>query len=102
MFKSELKFCHQEIQTDSCLSQTLFASKSDADNVKNDLLVKLTELREDFLTKQASAQPTNPPSTVINPPRRQSEITVGLSASSEPDSESSLVSDSGIACEHAP
>ena len=26
MFKSELKFCHQEIQTDSCLSQTLFAS----------------------------------------------------------------------------
>ena len=26
MFKAELKFCHQEIQTDSCLSQTLFAS----------------------------------------------------------------------------
>ena len=43
MFKSESKFCHQEIQTDSCcLSQTPFASKSDADNVKNDLLVKLT------------------------------------------------------------
>ena len=92
MFKSELKFCHQEIQTDSCLSQTLFASKSDVDNVKNDLLAKLTELREEFLSKQASALTTNPPFTVINLPRRQSEITVGQSASSEHDSESSSAS----------
>ena len=71
MFKSELKFCHQEIQTDSCLIQTLFASKSYVDNVKNDLLAKFTELREEFLSNQASAQPTNPPVTVINPPRRR-------------------------------
>ena len=34
MFKADLKFCNQEIQTDNCLSQTLFASKSDVDNVK--------------------------------------------------------------------
>ena len=60
--------------------------------MKNDLLAKLTELREEFLSKQASAQPTNPPFTVINPPRRQSEITVGLSASSDHESESSSAS----------
>ena len=54
MFKSELKFGYQEIQTDSCLSQTLFASKSNVDNVKIDLF---TEVREKFLSKQSSAQP---------------------------------------------
>ena len=57
--------------------------------MKNDLLAKLTELREEFLSKQASAQHTNPPITVINPLLRQSEIPVGLSASSDHDSESS-------------
>ena len=92
IIKSELKFCHQEIQTDSSLSQTLCVSKSDVDNVKKDLLAKLTELREEFLSKQASAQPTNPPVTVINPPRRQSEIPVGLCACSDHDSESSSAS----------
>ena len=92
MFKFELKVCHQEIQTDSCLGQTLFASKSDVDNVKNNLLAKLTELREEFLSKQAGAQSTDPSITVINPPRRQSETPVGLSASSDHDSESSSAS----------
>ena len=95
IFKSESKFCHQEIQNDTCLSQTLFASKSDVDNVKNELLVKLSELREEFLSKQASPQPTNPPRTVTNPSRRQSEIPVGLSASSASRNVQSSVSDSG-------
>ena len=63
--------------------------------MKNDLLAKLTELREEFLSKQASALTTNPPVTVINPSRRQSETTVGLSASSDHDSESSSASQNG-------
>ena len=92
MFKSELKFCHQEIQTDSCQSQTVFTSKSDVDNVKNDLLATLTELTEEFLSKQASAQRTDPPVTVMNSPRRQSEISVGLCASSAHDCELSSAS----------
>ena len=45
MTKCDPKFSSQGIQTDSCLSDTLFASKSDLDNLKAELLYKKTEIR---------------------------------------------------------
>ena len=49
--KSDTKFQHQEVQTqtDSCLGNTLFASKAEVEAVKNDLLKKLADLREEFV-----------------------------------------------------
>ena len=59
MIRSDTKFQHQEVQTDSCLSNTLFASKAEAEAVKNDLLNKLSDLREEFVASNCPIQ-TNP------------------------------------------
>ena len=48
MTKCDPKFSSQGIQTDSCLSDTLFASKSDLDNLKAELLYKMTEIRSEM------------------------------------------------------
>ena len=57
MIKSDTKFQHQEVQTDICLSNTLFVCKAEVEAVKNDLLNKLSHLREQFV---ASNCPTKP------------------------------------------
>ena len=56
---TDTKFQHQEVQTDSCLSNTLFASKAEVQAVKNDLLNKLSDLREEFVASNCPIQ-TNP------------------------------------------
>ena len=48
MIRSDTRFCSQEVQTDTCLSNTLFATKSDVEELKNDFLSKLSDLREEF------------------------------------------------------
>ena len=48
MTKCDPKFSSQGIQTDSCLSDTLFASKSDLDNLKAELLYRMTEIRSEM------------------------------------------------------
>ena len=48
MIKCDPKFSSQGIQTDSCLSDTSFASKSDLDNLKAELLYKMTEIRSEM------------------------------------------------------
>ena len=48
MIKCDPKFSSQGIQTDSCLNDTLFASKSDLDNLKAELLYKMTEIRSEM------------------------------------------------------
>ena len=35
MIRSDNRFCSQEVQTDACLSNTLFATKSDVEELKN-------------------------------------------------------------------
>ena len=49
MFKSESRFVSQEVQTDNVLSKSLFATKSEVDDVKIELLEKLTRLKQDLL-----------------------------------------------------
>ena len=46
MSKSESRFVSQEVQTDNVLSKSLFATKSELDDVKIELLEKLTRLKE--------------------------------------------------------
>ena len=58
MIKSDTKFQHQKVQTDSCLSNTLFASKAEDEPVKNDILNKLSDLREEFVA--SSCLPSSP------------------------------------------
>ena len=58
MFKSESKFNHQEVQADSCLSRALFPSKSEVEDWRNELLVKISELRDEFATSASPSQPS--------------------------------------------
>ena len=49
MLKSESRFVSQEVQTNYVLSKSLFATKSELDDVKIELLEKLTSLKQDLL-----------------------------------------------------
>ena len=57
MIRSDTRFCSQEVQTDTCLSNTLFATKSDVEEIKNDFLSKLSDLREEFISVKCSPAP---------------------------------------------
>ena len=46
MIRSDTRFCSQEVQTDTCLNNTFFATKSDVEELKNDFLSKLSDLCE--------------------------------------------------------
>ena len=77
MIKSDTKFQHQEVQTDSCLSNTLFASKAEVETVKNDLLNKVSDLREEFVASSC------PPSSLIQTSSGQSsQLPLSASATS--------------------
>ena len=62
MIRSDTRFCSQEVQTDTCLSNTLFATKSDVEELKNDFLSKLSDLREEFTSVKC------PPAPVVSSP----------------------------------
>ena len=50
------------LQTGTCLSNTLFATKSDVEELKNDFLSKLSDLREEFTSVKC------PPAPVVSSP----------------------------------
>ena len=53
MVRSETRYVSQEVQTNSSLSRMLFTSKSEIEDLKTDLLDKISELREEsFATFQ--------------------------------------------------
>ena len=62
MIRSDTRFCSQGVQTDTCLSNTLFATKSDVEELKNDFLSKLSDLREEFTSVKC------PPAPVVSSP----------------------------------
>ena len=49
MLKSVSRFVSQEVQTNNVLSKSLFATKSELDDVKLELLEELTRLKQDLL-----------------------------------------------------
>ena len=59
MVRSETTYVSQEVQTDSCLSRTLFASKSEIEDLKTDLLGKISELREGIVALKNHPLPSN-------------------------------------------
>ena len=61
--RSETRYVCQEVQTDSCLSRMLFTSKSEIEDLKTDLLGKISELREEFA---ALKNHPLPPNTVLD------------------------------------
>ena len=54
MVRSDTRFCSQEVPTDTCLSNALFAIKSDVEELKNDFLSKLSDLREEFTSEMST------------------------------------------------
>ena len=76
MVRSETRYVCQEVQTDSCLSRTLFASKSETEDLKTDLLGKISELREEFAALKNHPLPSNTilDSSVTNPSRSISSM----------------------------
>ena len=76
MVRSETRYVCQEVQTDSCLSRTLFASKSEIEDLKTDLLGKISELREEFAALKNHPLPSNTilDSSVTNPSRSISSM----------------------------
>ena len=75
MLKSESRFVSQEVQADNVLSKSLFATKSELEDVKIELLKKLTRLKQDLLDRMIDfgsservdvVQDDNPTRTVIS------------------------------------
>ena len=54
MLRCDNRLQDQEVQTDSCLSSTIFASKADVESLKSEFESKLSALREEFVSKQCS------------------------------------------------
>ena len=67
--RSDTRFCSQEVQIDTCLSNTLFATRSDVEELKNDFLSKLSDLREEFTSVKC------PPAPVVSSPSESDDST---------------------------
>ena len=60
MIKCDSRFISEGVQTDSCLSNTVFASISDLETVKSELTNKLSEVRNEILSIMNSNNTTIP------------------------------------------
>ena len=72
MFKSDSKFVDMCVQTDGCLSGTLFATKSDLENLKAELLNKISYLKQDTLSETVKSPPSD--SDHVSSPSAQSQL----------------------------
>ena len=79
MIRYDTRFCSQEVQTDTCLSNTLFATKSDVE-LKNDILSTLSDLREEFTSVKC------PPAVVSSPSESDDDCTQFPSSQVSPSS----------------
>ena len=51
MMKSDSRYMNQEVQTDSVLSRSMFATKSELDDLKAELLEKISRIKDNVLAK---------------------------------------------------
>ena len=89
MIKIDNKSQSQSVQTDSCLSNTIFASKLDLDTLRGELLNKITDIRHEVLkanhtTKSSSVslQQSQPQQFVPSEPASQQQL--NLSSANQP------------------
>ena len=59
MIKIDNKYQSQSVQTDSCLSNTIFASKLDLDTLRAELLNKITDIRHEVLKANHTTKPSS-------------------------------------------
>ena len=59
MIKIDNKSQSQSVQTDSCLSNTIFASKLDLDTLRAELLNKITDIRHEVLKENHTTKPSS-------------------------------------------
>ena len=59
MIKIDNKSQSQSVQTDSCLSNTIFASKLDLDTLRVELLNKITDIRHEVLKANHTTKPSS-------------------------------------------
>ena len=90
MIKIDDKSQSQSVQTDSCLSNTIFASKLDLDTLRAELLNKITDIRLEVLkanhtTKSSSVslQQSQPQQLVPSEPASQQQL--NLSSANQPE-----------------
>ena len=90
MIKIDNKSQSQSVQTDSCLSNTIFASKLDLDTLRAELLNKITDIRHEVLkanhTKKPSSvslQQSQPQQFVLSEPASQQQL--NLSSANQPE-----------------
>ena len=82
MLPCDNRIQNQEVQMDSCLSSTIFASEADVENLKSELESKLSALREEFISKQCSPSipvnylPESLLSTNLHPLKYQSMLSI--------------------------
>ena len=96
MLRCNNRLQNQEVQTDSCLSSTIFASKEDVENLKSDFESKLSALREEYVSKQCSPSiPVNylPESLPISSnPSSQVSVDINSTQSSQTSHQNEAVS----------
>ena len=51
MMKNDSRYVSQEVQTDSVLSRSMFATKSELDDLKDELLEKISRLKDNVLAE---------------------------------------------------
>ena len=90
MVKIDSESQSQSVQTDSCLSNTIFASKLDLDTLRAELLNKITDIRHEVLkanhtTKPSSVslQQSQPQQFVPSEPASQQQL--NLSSANQPE-----------------
>ena len=90
MIKIDNKSQSQSVQTDRCLSNTIFASKLDLDTLRAELLNKITDIRHEVLkanhtTKSSSVslQQSQPQQFVPSEPASQQQL--NLSSANQPE-----------------
>ena len=86
MIKIDNKSQSQSVQTDSCLSNTIFASKLDLDTLRAELLNKITDIRHEVLKANHTTKPFSVSLQQTQPQQFvPSEQQLNLSSANQPE-----------------
>ena len=85
MLKVDSKSQSQSVQTDSCLSNTIFASKLDLDTLRAELLNKITDIRHEVLKANHTTKPSSVSLQQFFPSEPASQQQLNVSSANQPE-----------------
>ena len=85
MIKIDNKSQSQSVQTDSCLSNTIFALKLDLDTLRAELLNKITDIRHEVLKANHTTKPFSVSLLQFLPSEPASQQQLNLSSANQPE-----------------